>query len=162
ASLSCFPGRFDDLEKETWVQIAEKNSDEVNGDLAVDVIGIDLPSGTAKGGAFVASSAGRGGSTQLVFDAGGGLWRRTGKAGSTAAGGDIGPLTDTPVYTLAPFVVSGATTGFIAAQPFHDVDTAQASTHGVVVRFDTGFGNKAVVPPNPGDQEYGDAVLVGD
>ena len=162
ASLSCFPGRFDDLEKETWVQFVDRDNDTLNGDIGFDVAPMDLATGTAKGGVFIVASQGVGGVTQVTIDESGGVSGRVSAAGNANVQGGLVPLNNQDIFTVAPFAVSGQITGFVAGQPRNaTVNATSMIFNGLAAKFQSGITGGIQVGPS-GLQEFGNDILVGD
>lgn len=101
---SCSWGTFDDLKKDAWVQLVERDDAETGGDFGLDVVA--LPPASGMDGIRYLVSVGNppAGLAQASFNAKGDLTDQIGFDAEDGGKGRIGPLTsNTPAFSLVQY-----------------------------------------------------------
>ena len=132
-ALSCLPGRFDDLENEAWVQLAERDDSQASGDWAIAVQA--MPPASGKLGMRFVLSLGKSppGLAVVTFDEHG---SKTAQTGTNLGGSLAAPLHSTDnVDALAKLDAEQGTEGVVVINeqdlcwlhcPAFDRDSRQA------------------------------------
>jgi hypothetical protein len=148
-AMSCDPRSFDDLEKATWVQLAERDDTQASGDWAMTVIPMPVESGK-QGARFVLGlGTAPPGLAQVTFDEHGSL---TNQIGANALSTGLGPLSPLNTAGHVSALVKYNDTQFIASTPLRPI----------TARFDIGLEHgTTILPETYGQVQAGSSLAVG-